>query len=81
MQPRDQEPVEAERKFRADFGSTDDEARDAELTLLEDGLHTIEEIQAICKRYGVWARAIDSASGLLVDEFGRSGTRSSPPSR
>jgi hypothetical protein len=70
-----------QRTLRADFGSTGDEVLDAELLLLEDDLHTTEEIQAICRRYGVRARAVDPTSGLLVGEFGLNGSPSSRPKR
>lgn len=45
-------------RFRVIFASTDDAERDADLILLEDLEHTLESIQAFCRRYGVAAEVL-----------------------
>lgn len=64
-----------QKTYRAAFGTTNDAARDAELTLLKDGLHTIQAIQAICKRYGAPARVFEAGTGRVVGDITRDGGR------
>ena len=73
--PRYTEWVTKQNTFRAAFGPTHDAARDAELTRLKDGLHTIETIQDICKRYGAEARVFEAGTGRVVGDIGRDGGR------
>lgn len=61
----------AERTYAVSWQSTDDPDLDAELILLEDREHTLDEIRAICRRYDVGARVFD---GDLVKELRRDGT-------
>jgi len=49
------EPTE---KLQAAYSSTNDPKRDGETTLLADEPQTLEQIQAVCRRYGVKARVI-----------------------
>jgi hypothetical protein len=67
--------VTTQKTYRAAFGTTNDAARDAELNRLKDALHTIEAIQAICKRYGTEARVFESGTGRVVGDITRSGDR------
>ena len=64
-----------QKTYRAAFGTTNDRARDAELTRLKDALHTVEAIQAICKRYGAEARVFEAGTGRVVGDITRAGDR------
>jgi hypothetical protein len=72
--------VATPRTFRANFGRTDNEAVDAELTRLQDQLHTIEQIQAICRQYKVRARVFDASTGRIVGDLDREGHEVTPRS-
>jgi hypothetical protein len=67
--------VSALKTFRAAFSRTNDAERDAELGRLKDALHTIEAIQAICKRYGAEARVFEAGTGRVVGDVSRNGER------
>ena len=75
LEPRYTARVTTQTTFRAAFSPTNDAARDAELTRLKDGLHTIEAIQAICKRYGASARVFEAGTGRVVGDITRDGAR------
>ena len=42
---------------------------------LKDALHTVEAIQAICKRYGAEARVFEAGTGRVVGDITRAGDR------
>lgn len=73
--PRYTARVTTQKTYRAAFGPTHDVARDAELIRLKDALHTIEAIQAICKRYGAEARVFEAGTGRVVGDISRDGRR------
>ena len=62
------EPTE---KLQASYSSTNDSKRDGETTLLEDEPQTLEQIQAVCRRYAVTARVI--RKGKVIGEVAATG--------
>lgn len=73
--PRYTAGVTTQKTYRAAFGITNDAARDVELQRLKDALHTIEAIQAICKRHGASARVFEAGTGRVVGDITRDGVR------
>jgi hypothetical protein len=67
--------VNARQSFRAEFEPNQDEARQAELHRLKDGLHSIVDIQLICRRYGVGARVFEAGTGRIVGDINRDGSQ------
>jgi hypothetical protein len=72
--------VATPKTFRAGFGRTDKEDLDSELIRIEDQLHTLEQIQAICRRYKVRARVFDASTGRIVGDLDREGHEVTPRS-
>jgi hypothetical protein len=61
--------------FRAEFDRSEDAAHEAELRRLKDALHSIVDIQLICRRYGVRARVFESGTGRIVGDLNSDGTQ------
>lgn len=64
-----------ERTYAVSWQSTDDADRDAELILLEDREHTLDEIREVCRRYGVGAKVMIDG---VVRELRRDGSDAPP---
>jgi hypothetical protein len=67
--------VTAQQAYRAEFDPSEDEARQAELRRLKDGVHSIVDIQLICRRYGVGARVFEAGTGRIVGDINRDGSQ------
>lgn len=61
--------------FRAEFEHSDDAAHELELRRLKDMLHSIVDIQMICRRFGVAARVFESGTGRIVGDIDRDGSQ------
>ena len=61
--------------FRAEFDRSEDVEHEAELRRLKDAVHSIVDIQMICRRFGVGARVFESGTGRVVGELERDGTQ------
>lgn len=61
--------------FRAEFEHSADAAHEAELRRLKDQVHSIVDIQTICRRYGVSARVFEAGTGRIVGDIERDGSQ------
>jgi hypothetical protein len=67
--------VSVQQTFRAEFDRSEDDARQTELRRLKDGVHSIVDIQLICRRYGVGARVFEAGTGRIVGDINRDGSQ------
>jgi hypothetical protein len=67
--------VSVRQSFRAEFEPSADAAHEAELRRLKDQVHSIVDIQTICRRYGVSARVYESGTGRIVGDIERDGSQ------
>ena len=67
--------MNARQPYRAEFERSANAAHDAELLRLKDALHSIVDIQLICRRYGVAARVFESGTGRVVGDIDRDGSQ------
>jgi hypothetical protein len=65
--------VNVRQAFRAEFEHSENAAHEVELRRLKDLLHSIVDIQMICRRYGVAARVFESGTGRIVGDIDREG--------
>jgi hypothetical protein len=67
--------VNVRQAFRAEFEHSENAAHEAELLRLKDQVHSIVDIQTICRRYGVAARVFESGTGRIVGDIERDGSQ------
>lgn len=67
--------MSVQQAYRAEFESSANAAHEAELRRLKDQVHSIVDIQMICRRFGVAARVFEAGTGRIVGDIERDGSQ------